>query len=154
MRTKVLVCVVLFSLLCGLAEARGRRSYLQSSVAPDTSSVADDPAPLYPAEKEMLVQINVIRERYGLVPFILDSAIHALARRHCIWMTRARSMTHGGGYAENIAMGQPNVESVLSSWMNSSGHRANILNPRHTKIGIAGYTTPEGTAFWCQRFAR
>jgi uncharacterized protein YkwD len=36
--------------------------------------------------------------------------------------------------------------------MNSSGHRANILNPGYRRIGVAAYATPEGTIFWCQQF--
>jgi uncharacterized protein YkwD len=56
--------------------------------------------------------------------------------------------------AENIAMGQRNSAEVLNAWMNSSGHRANILNPGHTRIGVAAYTTPGGTIYWCQQFLR
>jgi uncharacterized protein YkwD len=149
------IILILLLSLCGFgAGGRRGRSTASTYAAPDTASVADDPAPVYPAEQAMLAQLNVIRVRYGLVPFVLDSVIHASARRHCIWMVRARSMTHGGGYAENIAMGQRDVEAVLGAWMSSSGHRANILNPGHTRIGIAGYRAPDGTVFWCQRFSR
>jgi uncharacterized protein YkwD len=38
--------------------------------------------------------------------------------------------------------------------MNSSGHRANILNPGHGRIGVAAYRTVAGTIFWCQQFRR
>ena len=40
--------------------------------------------------------------------------------------------------AENIAKGQATPQAVVNAWMNSSGHRANILNPSFTKIGV-GY---------------
>jgi uncharacterized protein YkwD len=41
--------------------------------------------------------------------------------------------------AENIAAGSSTPEQVVSSWMNSSGHRANILNPNLKEIGIGYY---------------
>ena len=44
--------------------------------------------------------------------------------------------------AENIAMGQSHSSEAVGSWMGSSGHRANILNPAHRHIGVAAYHTP------------
>ena len=51
--------------------------------------------------------------------------------------------------AENIARGQKTPEAVVNSWMNSSGHRANILNPGYTKIGV-GYEKTGN--YWTQMF--
>jgi len=53
----------------------------------------------------------------------------------------------------DIAMGQRSSGEVVQSWMNSSGHRANILNRGHRRIGVAAYTTSGGTTYWCQQFA-
>ncbi len=50
---------------------------------------------------------------------------------------------------ENIAKGQQTPESVMNSWMNSSGHKANILNSNFTHIGI-GYAD----GYWTQQFVR
>lgn len=50
---------------------------------------------------------------------------------------------------ENIAKGQKTPEAVVNAWMNSEGHRANILNANYTQMGI-GYTN--GTVYWCQMF--
>lgn len=52
---------------------------------------------------------------------------------------------------ENIAMGQRTPESVVSSWMNSAGHRANILNRGFSEIGV-GYFNSGGTPYWVQMF--
>lgn len=52
---------------------------------------------------------------------------------------------------ENIAKGQANPTSVMSSWMNSSGHKANILNSNFTKIGVGVYYD-NGTYYWVQLF--
>ena len=56
------------------------------------------------------------------------------------------------GYAgENIAMGQRTPEIVMNDWMNSSGHRANILSENFDYIGV-GYTMVDGYPYWVQLF--
>ena len=53
---------------------------------------------------------------------------------------------------ENIAMGQRTPEEVMDGWMNSSGHRANILNGTFTSIGVGYYVDGAGAAHWVQIF--
>lgn len=53
---------------------------------------------------------------------------------------------------ENIAYGQRNPEEVMNAWMNSSGHRANILGANYEYIGV-GVTYKNGTYYWSQFFA-
>lgn len=48
---------------------------------------------------------------------------------------------------ENIAKGQRTPQEVMTAWMNSSGHRANILSPNFTTIGVAYYN-----GVWVQEF--
>jgi uncharacterized protein YkwD len=117
------------------------------------------PAPqtpdLHAIEARIIEKTNAQRVRHGLRPFQVDNRLIKSARRHAAWMTNNRSMQHtSAAVAENIAMGQRNSSEVVNTWMNSSGHRANILNPGHTRIGVAAYTTPEGTIYWCQQFLR
>ncbi|SPT92496.1 YkwD protein [Bacillus subtilis] len=50
---------------------------------------------------------------------------------------------------ENIAKGQKTPEEVVKAWMNSEGHRKNILNPNFTHIGV-GYV--ESGSIWTQQF--
>lgn len=108
---------------------------------------------LHPVEATVIELTNAERSRHGLPPLTVDLRLMESARRHTAWMTNSRSMVHSNmAVAENIAMGQSSGSEVLRSWMNSSGHRANILNPSHTRIGVAAYTTPQGTIFWCQQF--
>ena len=52
---------------------------------------------------------------------------------------------------ENIAMGYPTPEAVMNGWMNSDGHRKNILNGDFTKIGI-GVCSSGGAMYWVQLF--
>ena len=56
------------------------------------------------------------------------------------------------GAGENIAWGQKSPEAVMQGWMNSDGHRANILNEKFTKIGVGYYQNSQGTNYWTQLF--
>ncbi len=55
---------------------------------------------------------------------------------------------------ENIAKGQKTPADVMNGWMNSSGHRANILNSNYTEIGVGYVTDSNGTTYWVQHFIR
>ncbi|MCC6126217.1 MAG: hypothetical protein IT426_14760 [Pirellulales bacterium] len=113
-------------------------------------------------DKELLaIEANVVsytnneRARYGLPPLEVDKQLMSTAREHCSWMTWNRIFQHTRrSVAENIAMGQPSSRDVVRSWMNSSGHRANILNPNHRRIGVGAYRTEGGTIYWVQQFSR
>ena len=56
------------------------------------------------------------------------------------------------GSGENIAWGQKTPEQVMNGWMNSDGHRANILNKNYTTIGVGLYQNASGTNYWTQLF--
>lgn len=58
-----------------------------------------------------------------------------------------------GAAAENIAMGQQTPADVMDSWMNSAGHKANILNCTYTEMGL-GYATGNGSPYWTQVFGK
>ncbi len=53
---------------------------------------------------------------------------------------------------ENIASGQRTAQAVVTAWMNSEGHRKNILNPNFTEIGVGYATKSNGTPYWTQMF--
>jgi uncharacterized protein YkwD len=53
---------------------------------------------------------------------------------------------------ENIAAGQKTAEEVMDGWMNSEGHRANILNPDFTHIGIGYVQGGDYGTYWTQLF--
>ena len=106
-----------------------------------------------PVEQRIVEKTNVERRRHGLAPLQVDGRLVKTARRHTAWMSRSHSLQHGNyGVAENIAAGQQTSTDAVRSWMNSSGHRANILSPGHRKIGVAAYTANNGTVYWCQQF--
>ena len=55
---------------------------------------------------------------------------------------------------ENIAKGQKTPADVMNGWMNSPGHKANILNSSYTEIGVGYVTDSNGTTYWVQHFIR
>jgi uncharacterized protein YkwD len=104
-------------------------------------------------EQSIVDCTNAERARYGLPALVIDPNLMNSARRHGNWMASYRSMVHSHmNVAENIAMGQSSPQEVLRTWMNSSGHRANIL-AGNRRIGVSAYRSPEGTIFWCQQFS-
>ena len=116
-------------------------------------------------EIEVLVLVNIERESRGIRPLEWDAGLGALARNHSMDMARRGFFSHtcldgitprtriqGAGIshrfvAENIAWGQRTPESVVNSWMNSPGHRSNILNENMTHLGVGFYNY-----FWTQKF--
>lgn len=61
------------------------------------------------------------------------------------------SMAAGG---ENIAMGQRTPQEVVTAWMNSPGHRSNILSTAYTQIGVGVAKSRTGSYYWTQMFIR
>ena len=66
---------------------------------------------------------------------------------------RARRYGYNSSYVgENIAKGYQSAQAVFNGWMNSDGHRKNILNGRYRDCGIGYVVSGNGTPFWCQVF--
>jgi uncharacterized protein YkwD len=104
-------------------------------------------------EQSIVDYTNAERARFGLPALAIDPNLMNSARRHGNWMASYRQMVHSHmNVAENIAMGQSSPAEVLRTWMNSSGHRANILGG-YRRIGVSAYRSAEGTIFWCQQFS-
>ena len=118
-------------------------------------------------EQEVIRLVNVERAKYGLKPLTEDWELSRVARYKSQDMHDRRyfdhnSPTYGSPFqmmkafglsyrsaGENIAMGYRTPQSIVTGWMNSSGHRANILNSSYTKIGV-GYVA-DGN-YWTQQF--
>jgi uncharacterized protein YkwD len=105
-----------------------------------------------PTESAVIAGTNAARARSGLPPLSVDAGLMNGARSHARWMAGSRQLVHGAGVAENIAMGQTSAAEAISSWTQSSGHRANMLDRSHTRIGVAVAYTANGVAYWCQQF--
>ncbi len=116
---------------------------------------------------EVLQLVNQERAKAGLSSLTSEAAITAAANvraqesRQSFSHTRPNGTSfstalreHGVSYrtsGENIAYGQRTPQEVVNAWMNSPGHRANILNPSFNKIGIGVYQY-NGTIYWSQLF--
>ena len=116
-------------------------------------------------EREVIRLVNVERAKHGLAPLTEDATLTRTARMKSQDMRDNRyfdhnSPTYGSPFdlmkaqgvryrtaGENIAMGYATPEAVVNAWMNSPGHRANILNASYTKIGV-GYIGN----YWTQHF--
>jgi uncharacterized protein YkwD len=75
------------------------------------------------------------------------------ARRHARWMSRSGNLQHTTApVGENIAMGQRSTAEVTQDWMNSPGHRANMLNAGYSRVGAAAHRTQGGRTYWVLQF--
>lgn len=66
-------------------------------------------------------------------------------------MLKANGVSYSSA-GENIAKGQTSSSSVMNAWMNSSGHRANILSSSYKSIGVGCAADSSGTLYWVQIF--
>jgi len=122
-------------------------------------------------ENQVVELVNAERIQRGLRPLTLNWQLARVARYKAEDMDKNnyfshQSPTYGSPFdmlrsfgipftaaAENIAYGQPTAQVVVNTWMNSAGHRANILNRNFTEIGV-GYSNSRGTPYWTQMFIR
>lgn len=119
-------------------------------------------------EMQVLNLCNAERAKYGLAPLTWDAANLApgaaiRAQEITVVFSHTRpdgsrcftAIRNPGWVGENIAAGQETPEEVVNAWMNSPGHRANILNVRATKLGV-GYVYVPGDMYghyWVQMFS-
>ncbi len=137
----------------GVPAAKAPAAQAPTTQAPATKPAAPQAPAMFPVEEQVLAATNAQRARYGLRPLKADGRLLGSARRHCNWMANSGAFQHTSApVAENIAMGQRSANEVLVSWMNSPGHRANILGRGYTRIGVAAYTRPNGSIYWVQQF--
>jgi uncharacterized protein YkwD len=122
-------------------------------------------------QQSVVDAVNAHRANAGRRPVVVDARLTAAAQGHSDHMARERILTHVGagwtdggmriskaGYrwrawAENVAVGQATAADVMSAWMNSSGHRANILNGQVVHIGIAATKASNGVVYWTMNLA-
>lgn len=115
--------------------------------------------------------VNQERAAAGLGSLSSDSQLAAVAQKKAEDMAKNgyfshTSPTYGSAFdmlkaagisyrtaGENIAKGQKTAETVMNGWMNSSGHRANILSSGYTRIGVGYAVDGSGMPYWVQIFA-
>ena len=141
-----------------------------------TPEVPDDETPDKPEQEEgqdaygnaVVALVNAERAKAGLSPLTVDTRVAEAAQLRAQEIKKTFSHTRPDGSSfstalsqagvsyrgtgENIAYGQNSPEAVMQGWMNSSGHRANILNKDYTSIGVGHYKDASGTDYWTQLF--
>ncbi len=121
-------------------------------------------------EHEVIQLVNQERAKYGLKPLNAHWELSRVARIKSQDMRDRNyfnhtSPTYGSPFemiknfgltyrmaAENIAAGQTDPHSVMNNWMNSTGHRNNILNPNLTHIGCGYAQGGKWRHYWTQMF--
>lgn len=132
-------------------------------ILPDTNASEDTSF-----AQQILTLVNKERAKAGLKEVILDETLEKAAAVRAGEIERSFSHTRPDGSSfsnvlkdmgvtykgagENIAWGQKSPQEVMEGWMNSPGHRANILNPQFTKLGVGHYQNSRGTNYWVQLF--
>lgn len=138
------------------------------SEKPDNKPDTETPGEEQLSFAEQVVElVNAERAKEGLAPLTIDKKVQAAAQVRAVEIKTSFSHTrpNGSSFAtalkeqgvtyrrsgENIAWGQRTPKEVVNAWMNSSGHRANIMNKNFTKIGV-GYYQHNGVNYWSQLF--
>lgn len=117
------------------------------------------------------IAINDIRKKHSLAPLKVSPVLNTAAKDHAKNMAKQNKLDHvldrkgpaeritKLGYnwtwcAENIAWNQRSVEQVMEGWMNSPGHRKNILSPSAEELGIGIVLSTKQEPYYCTVFAK
>jgi uncharacterized protein YkwD len=122
-------------------------------------------------ENQVRTLINQQRVAHGCRSLTVDSKLVSVAEAHSADMVAHNLFSHTGSngstpasriestgfrraYGENIAWGQRTASAVVTAWMNSAPHRANILNCAFYSTGVGVAYKSDGTPYWTQDFGR
>lgn len=139
---------------------------------PNTSKVPSVTDDLKALETEVIRLVNVERAKAGRSALAQNKEISNVARIKAEDFVNNNYFSHNSpiygtpfdmlksfgitftAAAENIASGQKTAAEVMKTWMNSSGHRTNILNSTYNQIGVGVARDSNGNLFWTQMFIR
>lgn len=139
----------------------------QAPVAPEPAAAPASAAPASGAVAEVLALVNKERAAVGCPAVTLNAQLTKAAQDHSTDMAQHATMSHTGSdgsdpgqritaagytwssYGENVAYGYSTPAQVMDGWMNSPGHRRNILDCSYKEIGI-GLAQPN--SYWTQDF--
>ncbi|MEV1071112.1 CAP domain-containing protein [Micromonospora parva] len=152
--------------------AASRRSVTRTSAPSSTggsTSTGGSSGSVSAQAREVVDLVNAERAKAGCKALSIDDKLMTAAQRHSQDQADHQNMSHTGSdgsnagtrldrvgytwrtYGENVAWNQKTPAAVMDAWMNSSGHRANILNCAFTEIGV-GIASSNGP-YWTQVFA-
>jgi len=153
-----------------LAACRPPAATTKTAAAAPAAAQNCPAAPSDPTIQRLFDRVNSDRAANGLGPLSWNPQLTCLAQDHSNWMAATGSFTHRdlqatinqpdyAGYAslgENILVGPQSMtaDAMEDAWMNSPGHRANILSANFDSIGIALANSSDGRVWATQNFGR
>jgi uncharacterized protein YkwD len=143
-----------------------------AAAAGDCTPAADWPAQRSDLAQQTIQLVNQHRASLGLRQLVVAPTLQASAEWKARHMAKYLYMTHNdpappvardtaarmaacgvsGAWGENIAYGYPTAQSVVTGWLNSAGHRANIENAAYAAIGSGAAVGSSGQIYWAQAF--
>ncbi len=156
-------------------ESNPEESVPPEDVVPPVSSTPDSGDQDEPSDdqltqyaNEVIRLVNEQRAQNGLKALTVDVNVQKAAQvrakeqqqlfshtrpngTNCFTALKENGVSYRGA-GENIAMGQRSPEQVMNGWMNSEGHRKNILNAKFTNIGVGVHKDSNGKYYWTQMF--
>jgi len=161
------------TLQSGSTAGLGQRNEPAAGPSAASGSKCGTPAEAQAWQDEVLRLVNQQRAQAGLAPLAFNAVLAQQAADYACELIDYDYFDHvnpvtgstlvdraqAAGYdylviGENLAAGQRSPQEVVDAWMNSEGHRANILDPRYTEIGIAVRTGGSYGIYWVQEFGR
>lgn len=154
---KIIIFLVAFSVIFGCSTKQ--------------KNIVDNPFQEKPVEqekqedfKQILLNLhNEIRKNKNIKELKIDEKLCEYAQKHTELMARKNRLIHSSMndlmnvnseskmVAENIAWGQSTEKEVVGDWMNSFGHRSNMLGKNYSKVGF-GMNNDKGRVYWCTVF--
>ncbi len=101
--------------------------------------------------------LNAFRATHGLTALRIDPQLTAMAQAHAADMARRDTLDHAGfaerrgpagARAENVAYGCTDTPCVINMWINSAGHRRNMLRNDVARYGLASARSASGKTYW------
>lgn len=150
----------------------GKRTPTPPTTPPQPPTTPPEPVPPSSAMvQQLLTAHNQERSRIGVGELVLNFKLTLSSAAHTEWMAQNQKMSHNEGsvdpgqrirstgykaqtWGENIAMGYNTVAAVMNGWMNSAGHKANILRAAFTEVGFGIVQDSRGRYWWTANFGR
>lgn len=167
---RIILCMAVFLVACQGPSSQQRVVKVEGEV-PKTRTSGNPYAECNSQKTRKVVELaNEARDDDGLGELYCDAELAAVAMAHAQDMCEHNYLSHTSrdgrqmqdraeaagvdfmALGENVAMGQRSAEQVHANWMDSPGHRANIMREMFTRLGVA-YVPCDGTPFWVQVFA-
>jgi uncharacterized YkwD family protein/spore coat assembly protein SafA len=158
----------------GLSELRAANPHIPdlSKIYPGQKMNIPSPSSYSALENQVVTLVNKERSRRGLMLLSTNWQLARVARYKSQDMVNKNyfshtSPTYGSPFrmmenfgikftaaGENIAMGQQTPQAVMNAWMNSPGHRSNILSSVYNQIGVGVAKKSNGVLIWTQQFIK